>query len=276
MTYKLWKFDKGWFLENEGMTYRVDNYHVNGLFSGSVSIAEFVGLAAEVSLLPLSLPLAPVIAQEIWASGVTYRRSASAWMSETGSQGSVYDQVYRSDRPQTFYKGASHDVTGPGTYIGIRADSLETHPEAELAVVCDPVGKLIGYTLGNDVSARDIERKNPLFQPQSKVFDGCVSLGPAIVLATSDVDPLAWRISLSISRLNKELFSDNFFVNQLNRKLDDIIKAHVAFRKIPYGIIILTGTALVVPDFAMLRDGDKVAVNCSEIGLLESVARSLR
>jgi 2-dehydro-3-deoxy-D-arabinonate dehydratase len=226
-------------------------------------------------ILNFDISLAPVHRQEIWASGVTYKRSADAWIGSEGNEGNIYDKLYKSERPQTFFKGIASGVTGNNSYIGIRGDSNQTHPEAELVVFASQNGAILGYSLGNDVSARDIEISNPLYQPQSKVYAGSVAIGPNIVLNTPEINPLEWTISLSIQRNSCTLYEDSFNLSDLKYPLQTIIDTHCAYRDLPNGIAILTGTALAVPESAMLQDGDLVVINCREIGTLTSYARLL-
>ncbi|MBM3555171.1 MAG: hypothetical protein FJX47_06415 [Alphaproteobacteria bacterium] len=250
---------------------------VAAFMSGRVSPAAFVALRH-----PRTRPQTlrhcdpPLLAQEIWAAGVTYRRSAEAWVSDSRRAPSAYDLVYAAPRPQIFFKAAPGGAVGHGGRIGLRADARITNPEAELVVVADPKGRPIGYTLGNDVSARDIEAENPLYQPQSKVFTGSAAIGPCLVIATPDVRPLAWRVNLTISRKGKAVFAGECGFSQLKRSIREILGALYASHDMPGGAACFTGTGIVVPDEWALEPGDRVAIVCPEIGELVNVARRLR
>jgi len=272
---RLYRYSTGWVLESEGTLFEISLSEVRSLFSGSISVKNFLNIERRKCQAPSTPPFAPVLFQEIWASGLTYKRSVEAWSAESANSGSIYDAVYSSKRVQTFFKGMGYSVTGADSYIGIRGDSMQTHPEAELAVICNASGQVIGYTLGNDVSARDIEMDNPLFQPQSKVFDCSIALGPALVLAEPGVSPLNWRINLAIHREDRALFEGGFPVNQLSRSINEIVDAHFAYRSLKDGIVILTGTALAIPTSAMLKEGDIVTIWCDEVGRLMSKAKRL-
>ncbi len=273
--YTLWKTTNNWYLGNNAVVFLVHEKDVFDLFCGKVSLSHFLFQERRHIATEGGKKLAPVESQEIWASGVTFRRSADAWSESTRGEVNIYDRLYKSERPQTFFKGMAYSVTGDDSYIGIRGDSVATHPEAELAVYASANGEILGYTLANDVSARDIETSNPLYQPQSKVFSGSIALGPVIVLATDDLDPLAWRLRLTINRNSIKIFDDSFGMNQLKFTIQQLVRTHMAYRDLPNGIVILTGTALAVPESAMLRDGDEVTVSCSEIGTLSSIAKHL-
>lgn len=273
--YKLSKMDSGWILSTSGSTASVDEQDVLDVFRGRTSVSQFILSGPRHISSKRGQQLAPVASQEVWASGVTFKRSADAWSSSTSHESNIYDRLYKSERPQTFFKGMAYSVTGNNSFIGIRGDSFATHPEAELAVFASPTGEVIGYTLGNDVSARDIETTNPLYQPQSKVFNGSVALGPSLVLATEDVNPMCWKLRLTIQRKGSTLFDESFGVDQLKFPIQKLVDTHLAYRELPNGIVILTGTALAVPESAMLQDGDQVTVSCNEIGALSSIARFL-
>jgi 2-dehydro-3-deoxy-D-arabinonate dehydratase len=217
----------------------------------------------------------PVLCQEIWASGVTYRRSASAWVADSQTSASIYDRVYGAKRLQTFFKASPGMAVGHGGIIGMRGDASQTHPEAELAVMADPKGRIVGFTLGDDVSARDIEAANPLYQPQSKVFTGSAALGPALVLAEKGVDPLSWTVTLSMERRGGTYFAGTCGFGQLGRSLEEILAAHFAYHRLPGGIVVMTGTGIVVPEDKMLAPGDIVRIACAPIGELVSTARRL-
>jgi 2-dehydro-3-deoxy-D-arabinonate dehydratase len=274
---RLYRIADRWFLEQGDVWSAPSVESVAALMLGKISPAAFTKARHKPARKPSADAFdAPVLGQEVWAAGVTYRRSASAWVADSQTSASIYDRIYGAKRLQTFFKAAPGMAVGHGGYIGIRGDATQTHPEAELAVVASPNGRVVGYTLGDDVSARDIEAANPLYQPQSKVFNGSAALGPALVLAGSGVDPLAWTVRLSMERGGKTYFAGSCSFGQLGRGIDEILKTHFAFHDLPNGIVVMTGTGIVVPDDKMLAPDDKVRIACDAVGELVSTAKLLR
>jgi len=273
---RLYRKGRKWFLERDGVWTAPSESAVHALMYGRLSPAAFVKARHKPARRPTTKSFdPPVLDQEIWASGVTYKRSAAAWVGDSQTSASIYDRVYGAKRLQTFFKAAPGRAVGHGGQIGIRADATQSHPEAELAVVADPRGRIIGYTLGDDVSARDIEAANPLYQPQSKVFTGSAALGPCLVLATKGVDPLSWMVHLSMERSGKAYFAASCSFGQLGRSLDEILKTHYAYHDLPGGIVVMTGTGIVVPEDKMLQPGDVVRIACDAIGELVTKAKLL-
>ena len=215
--------------------------------------------------------LAPIGEQEVWAAGVTYYRSRTARMEESQAAGGgdFYDRVYHAERPELFFKATPHRVVGPGATVHIRGDSRWNVPEPELTVLLSPSGKLIGYTIGNDMSSRDIEGENPLYLPQAKVYDRSCALGPCI-LATSEPLPLETRIALEIVRDGEVVFSDETKLSQMKRSPE--ILAEFLFREntFPNGCFLLTGTGIVPPDEFTLQQHDQVRITIDGIGTLSN------
>ena len=218
-------------------------------------------------------PAIPIEPGEVWACGCAYQVSAQWRDAEHGAREGFYAAVYKDDRPELFFKGTSRVCTGPGDYIGIRADSKFTAPEAELAVVIGSTGKIFGYTIGNDVSAWDIEKTNPLYLPQSKIFDGCAALGPVMVTADEISNPYELDISCRIERDGQLIFEGTSTTRKLDRKINDMIKFLLRSNKIPAGTVLMTGTGIIVPAEAALRPEDKVTIGIPEIGELSNIAR---
>jgi 2-dehydro-3-deoxy-D-arabinonate dehydratase len=212
--------------------------------------------------------LAPVDAHEVWGAGVTYERSKVARQEESEQGGSFYDQVYRADRPELFFKATPSRVAAPGRPIRVRSDSRWCVPEPELAVVLDPRLRPVAYTIGNDVSARDIEGRNPLYLPQAKVYDACCALGPFLTLAgaLSPVEALAIR--LLIERDGATAFEGSTTTARMARRLDDLIDWLGRDNLFPDGAVLLTGTGIVPPDEFSLRDGDVVHITIDGLGTL--------
>jgi len=214
--------------------------------------------------------LAPVDQQEIWAAGVTYKRSQQARMEESEEGASHYDRVYSADRPELFFKATAQRVVSPGEPVRVRADSDWSVPEPEFAIVLTPGMKVCGYTVGNDMSARDIEGENPLYLPQAKVYTGCCSIGPVITLGGSDLDLGSVNVRLQIARGGKQVFEGETSLDQLHRKLDDLASWLGRELDFPNGAILLTGTGIIPPDEFSLENGDHVAIEISNIGRLEN------
>lgn len=212
--------------------------------------------------------LAPIDRQEVWAAGVTYKRSQVARMEESEAGASHYDKVYTAPRPEIFFKATPSRVSGPGEPLRVRADSRWSVPEPELALVISPVGKLVGYTVGNDMSARDIEGENPLYLPQAKVYNQCCGLGPCILLADTPLDRLATQIELQITRASQVIFSGATTLDQLKREFDELIGWLTKENDLTTGAFLLTGTGVVPPDDFTLQNGDSVSISITGIGTL--------
>lgn len=212
--------------------------------------------------------LAPIDKQEVWAAGVTYKRSQVARMEESESGASHYDKVYTAPRPEIFFKATPSRVSGPGEPLRVRADSGWSVPEPELALVISPDRKLVGFTVGNDMSARDIEGENPLYLPQAKVYNQCCGLGPAVLLADQPLDRPNTRIKLTIQRGGQVVNADETNVDQMKRQFDELIDWLTRENDIPNGAFLLTGTGIVPPDNFTLEDGDVVSIEITGIGTL--------
>jgi 2-dehydro-3-deoxy-D-arabinonate dehydratase len=219
-----------------------------------------------------SPPIIPLQPREVWGCGCTYESSASFRDAEHGTREGFYAHVYREERPEIFFKGTARICVGPGQPIGIRADSKFTAPEPELAVVLGSKGRILGYTLANDVSAWDIERENPLYLPQSKIYAGACALGP--VMVTPDELPVPYELEMtcSIARGGWEIFSGSVSTAALNRKLDVLIEFLLRSNPVPAGSVLLTGTGIIVGEDAALEPGDVVTIRAPGIGELVNVA----
>lgn len=212
--------------------------------------------------------LAPIDLQEVWAAGVTYKRSQIARMEESESGASHYDKVYTAPRPEIFYKGNARRTSGPGEPVRVRADSRWTVPEPEFTLVVSPKGKLVGYTVGNDMSARDIEGENPLYLPQAKVYNQCCALGPCVLLADQPLDRDSTKVILTIHRADREAFKGETHIGMIVRGWDELIGWLIRENDIPDGAFLLTGTGIVPPDDFTLEDGDSVSIEITGIGTL--------
>ena len=227
--------------------------------------------AAEVGI-PLDqvVLLPPIDNQEVWAAGVTYKRSQTARMEESETSADCYDRVYQSARPEIFLKATPNRVSGPGQPVRIRADSKWDVPEPELALVMNSRLELVGFSIGNDVSCRDIEGENPLYLPQAKVYNQCCGLGPYIVLASSVADPSAIEISLRIERDGNSAFQGETSISEMARSFDDLLGWLGRENSFPNGAFLLTGTGIVPDSDFTLQDGDLVHISISGIGTLSN------
>jgi 2-dehydro-3-deoxy-D-arabinonate dehydratase len=215
--------------------------------------------------------LAPLDEQEVWAAGVTYKRSQEARERESAGAARFYDLVYTAARPELFLKATPHRVAGPRDPVRVRADSRWSVPEPELALVLSPRLRLVGYTIGNDMSARDIEGENPLYLPQAKIYDHSCALGPVITLC-EEMPPLDQvRIGLAIERGGKTVFEGATGLSAMARPLDDLIRWLGKDNSFPHGVILLTGTGIVPPDTFTLAAGDVVQMEITGIGRLTNV-----
>jgi len=212
--------------------------------------------------------LAPVDAQEIWAAGVTYKRSQVARMEESKSGATHYDKVYTADRPELFFKATPERVSGPGDPVRVRADSNWSVPEPELTLVVTPQLKLAGFTIGNDMSARDIEGENPLYLPQAKLYKQCCAIGPCVLVPEKPFDRAATKITISVERGRKTAFRGETDLAQMVRGFEDLIGWLARENEFPKGAMLLTGTGVVPPDEFTLENGDVVSIEITGIGKL--------
>ncbi|MDG2127517.1 MAG: fumarylacetoacetate hydrolase family protein [Fuerstiella sp.] len=214
--------------------------------------------------------LAPIDQQEVWAAGVTYKRSQVARMEESESGASHYDKVYEADRPELFMKATPSRVSGPDEPVRVRQDSFWSVPEPEFTLAINPQGKIVGYTIGNDMSARDIEGENPLYLPQAKVYRQCAGLGPYVLLADEPLDLPTTEIELLIQRDGAAVFNGSTNLGQLNRSLEDLVNWLYLESEFPEGTFLMTGTGIVPDDEFTLEDGDSVSITIAGIGTLSN------
>jgi 2-dehydro-3-deoxy-D-arabinonate dehydratase len=244
------------------------------------SLFEFEGLAAQLGALAgQNLPrlaladvqlLAPFEQQEVWAVGVTYLRSKKARMDESEFSATAYDKVYDAPRPELFFKSMPEKVIGPGGAVGIRSDARWSVPEPELAFVLNSRGHIVGYTVGNDMSSRDIEGENLLYLPQAKIYTGSCALGPFVRVSTTEAEARTWKISLEIKRSGAAVFQGEVSAGQLKRPFDEMAGYLFRCQSFPNGAVLLTGTGIVPPDSFTLAAGDVVRIAISGVGVLEN------
>ena len=212
--------------------------------------------------------LPPIDQQEVWGAGVTYQRSQVARREESQGGGSFYDKVYLAERPELFFKATPGRVVGPGQRVRVRHDTRWCVPEPELALVVSPDMKIVGYTIGDDVSCRDIEGENPLYLPQAKVFDGCCALGPVVTLAASMPPRDQVQIHMEIQRGGQSIFHGDTSLAKMARRLEDLVSWIAREQRFPHGLILLTGTGVVPPDEFSLQPGDQISISIDGIGTL--------
>ena len=223
----------------------------------------------EVRLDPKTV-LAPIVSQEVWAAGVTYYSSRRARMEESKDTGGgdFYDRVYAAVRPELFFKATGRRVVGPGQPVRIRSDAKWSVPEPELTLVINDAGTIVGCTIGNDMSSRDIEGENPLYLPQAKVYDGSCALGPCILLC--DEPSRSANIHLEISRKGKTAFTGSTTLNELKRDFKELVQFLFRDNSFPAGAFLMTGTGIVPGDDFSLASSDLIRITIDGIGTLEN------
>jgi 2-dehydro-3-deoxy-D-arabinonate dehydratase len=212
----------------------------------------------------------PAESQEVWAAGVTYLRSKQARMAESDFSASAYDLVYDAERPEIFFKSLADKVVSPGDAVGIRRDAAWSVPEPELALVINSRGTVVGLTVGNDMSSRDIEGENLLYLPQAKIYTASCAVGPWIAVGPTEEEARAWSVELEIRRAAERVFSGETNVGQLKRRFAELVDYLFRSQAFPSGAILLTGAGIVPPDSFTLEAGDVVRITISGIGTLEN------
>jgi 2-dehydro-3-deoxy-D-arabinonate dehydratase len=218
---------------------------------------------------------APVERQEVWAAGVTYLRSKTARMAESDFSATAYDRVYAAERPELFFKSMPEKVVATDEAVGIRADARWNVPEPELALVLNSHGRIAGYTIGNDMSSRDIEGENLLYLPQAKVYDRSCALGPWITVGVTEAEARAWKIHIQIQRAGGTVFEGETSVGQIKRAFDELASFLFRSQVFPHGAILLTGTGIVPPDHFTLEPADVVTIGITGIGILRNTVISV-
>jgi 2-dehydro-3-deoxy-D-arabinonate dehydratase len=270
----LYRTASAWLIETApGLAVRVPPQAANRLTTRE-DLFEYLEELAASGATPEPIPpklLAPIEAQEVWAAGVTYYRSRSARMAEAQSAGGgdFYDRVYNAERPELFMKATPHRVVGPESPVRIRRDSKWNVPEPELTLLVSPHGKILGYTIGNDMSSRHLEGENPLYLPQAKTYDGCCALGPAILVSREPLAP-STGIHITIRRAGQAVFTGAAMLADMKRRLDELVEFLYRECSFPNGSFLLTGTGIVPPDSLTLVAGDRVEISIDGIGTLSN------
>ncbi len=270
---KLYKAKQGVIIEDRGQFFHFSSDDWDQLFNHPELIQSLVSRTRRLAPLPsFSLDtdiLAPIGTQEVWAAGVTYFRSRTARMEESkdAGGGSFYDRVYLADRPELFFKATPQRVAGHQQPVRIRQDSNWNVPEPELTLAINSAGKIIGYTIGNDMSSRDIEGENPLYLPQAKVYAQSCGLGPGVLL-TDALLPETTAIRLEIVRAGDSVFSGATALSSMKRKPAELVEYLFRDNTFPQGCFLLTGTGIVPPDEFTLAHGDEISITIDGVGTL--------
>jgi 2-dehydro-3-deoxy-D-arabinonate dehydratase len=262
----------GVFVENDGRWYALSGVSWDAVINRDDLhgwLATQISHGSPVTAPDLTRLRPPIDTQEVWAAGVTYYRSRTARMEESKSAGGgdFYDRVYEAERPELFFKATPHRVRGHGDAVRIRRDATWNVPEPELALVVTSSGTIVGYTIGNDMSSRDIEGENPLYLPQAKVYDGSCALGPA-VLVTKDALPPTTEIRITIRRGGQDAFAGSTTLASMKRTPKELVEFLYRDNSFPSGCVLLTGTGIVPPDAFTLQAGDEIAIGIAGIGTL--------
>lgn len=269
---KIYKTKQGTVVERDGKFYALSDSDWDELLNRQQLfqyLKESVnGIAPLAELSPVTI-LAPIGSQEVWAAGVTYYRSRTARIEESkdAGGGDFYDRVYMAERPELFLKATPHRVAGSGQYVKIRGDSKWNVPEPELTLAVNSRGEIFGYTIGNDMSSRDIEGENPLYLPQAKVYDLSCGLGPGILITPDALSPET-QIRLEIVRAGATEFDGSTALSTMKRSPAELVEYLFRDNSFPTGCFLLTGTGIVPPDSFTLLSGDEIRITIDSIGTL--------
>lgn len=272
---KLYKTKKGFVIQKDDSYYLVndeswdDFVNDDGLYSKMQTITQTNAPTEEAKKLIESDIQPPIQSQEIWACGVTYFRSKVGRQEESKNSGGsdFYARVYEADRPEIFFKATAARTVGHGEKVKIRKDSTWDVPEPELTLAVTSSGKIVGYTVGNDMSSRSIEGENPLYLPQAKTYDGSAAVGPCIYVPENPIPPET-KIKMNILREGKTVFEGETAINQIKRKLEDLVSYLYRETSFPNGCLIMTGTGIVPSSDFTLKSGDEIRITIEHIGTL--------
>lgn len=274
MSLRVYLTAAGAFVEQAGAYRKLPaSFEIDQLFTADQPLSWLKSLLNQAESVP-ALPanatvLAPLASQEVWAAGVTYLRSRTARMEESKTAGgdSFYDKVYHADRPELFFKATPHRVAASGTPVKIRGDSKWNVPEPELTLALNHQGKIFGYSVGNDMSSRDIEGENPLYLPQAKVYDRSAGLGPCLLVTDEALSPQT-EIAIEIRRAGAAVFSGTTTLSQIKRKFTELAEFLFRDNSFPKGCYLMTGTGIVPGDSFTLNSGDEIRITIAPIGTL--------
>jgi 2-dehydro-3-deoxy-D-arabinonate dehydratase len=273
---KIYNTKKGIFIERNNQLYPLENEDWDSFINDDDlydKITKITGVYNPIDNTKNILDnlKAPIQSQELWAAGVTYSKSKEERQEESkdAGGGDFYARVYEAERPELFFKGNRNRIVSPGGNVRIRRDSPWNVPEPELTLVITSSGKIVGYTIGNDMSSRSIEGENPLYLPQAKTYDGCAALGPC-VLVTEEALPSNTAIHLEIKRKNSPVFEGNVEINQMKRNLKELVSFLYRECSFPKGSMLMTGTGIVPDSNFTLQSGDEILITIESIGTLKN------
>jgi len=275
---KLYRTATSIVVENENGFYKLPDANWEALINDDLL---FKKLEQQIASLPVAGKelvdnlLAPIGSnQELWACGVTYLRSKVGRQEESKSSGGAdfYAKVYEAERPEVFFKATPHRIVGDGAKVNIRKDSTWDVPEPELTLVVSSSGKIVGYTIGNDMSSRSIEGENPLYLPQAKTYDACAAIGPCVFVTEQPLD-VNTIIALNIVRNSMVVFSDKIAISQMKRTVEELVRFVFKECSFPFGCLIMTGTGIVPGNDFTLQSGDAISISIDNIGTLNNTVR---
>ncbi len=272
---KLYRIAQGPVVEADGAVFLLAGTAWDELISsadlGQTLRQKIAGLAPHTEAIPDHTRLAPIGSQEVWAAGVTYYRSRNARMEESKQAGGddFYAKVYEAERPELFFKAPGYRAVGPGAGVRIRKDSLWNVPEPELTLVINPAGRIVGFTIGNDMSSRDIEGENPLYLPQAKCYDKACAIGPGI-LVSDGLLPKETKIEIWIVRGEQTVFSGETDLHQLKREPQDLVDYLYRETSYPQGCYLMTGTGIIPGSDFTLQKNDTIHITIAPIGTLSN------
>jgi len=275
---KLYRTKVGIVIEKNDLFYLVQNENWDGFINDdklSEKIEDLILVLKKRDNTVLEDILPPIgNNQELWACGVTYLRSKVGRQEESKASGGAdfYAKVYEAERPEVFFKSTPHRIVGHNAFVRIRKDSTWDVPEPELTLVVTSSGKIVGYTIGNDMSSRSIEGENPLYLPQAKTYDGCAALGPCIYVTDKPLDSNT-KISLVINRDSKKAFEGSIAISQIKRTFQELVSFVYRECSFPNGCLIMTGTGIVPGSDFTLKSGDEINISIDNIGTLSNTVQ---
>lgn len=276
MRFRIYRTEADVLVENNGVIYNCGGIEWNSFINDDHLLDKLIALTnRHQNRSSLTSPVAPIDKQEIWASGVTYMKSKEARVEESkvGGGGSFYDKVYNAERPELFFKATAQRTVGHQQPVHIRRDSDWNVPEPELTLLISASGKILGYTIGNDMSSRSIEGENPLYLPQAKVYEKCAAIGPCILVQDKPLDENT-IIEMEIHRNKNIVFEGSVKINQMKRKHEELVTYLFRECKFPNGCFLMTGTGMVPPNDFTLQVGDEVKITIEPIGTLINTVSS--
>ena len=268
---KVYRTAQAAIVEDEGRFYPLHGQSWDEFVRGDSHELARAATSGEPAEFDPATALVPIGSQEVWAAGVTYFRSRDARMRESkdAGGGDFYARVYDAPRPELFFKATGRRVVGSGAQVRIRSDSHWNVAEPELTLLVNPAGRMVGYTIGNDMSSRDIEGENPLYLPQAKVYDGSCALGPCVLLAPEPL-PRSTAIAIEIRRRGATAFSGSTTLHELKRDPRELVEFLFRDNSFPDGVFLMTGTGVVPGDEFTLESGDDISIAIDGIGTLRN------